>query len=73
MNIRHMEESKTMKAFNAKLLDDQYPGCEQYIRRSDEYWACFVKHVSQTIYHPVTFVPIMQSKSCNTSLAPYNF
>ncbi|XP_068248199.1 glucose dehydrogenase [FAD, quinone]-like isoform X2 [Palaemon carinicauda] len=36
----------------ARFHDKPLPGCEHLIIESDEYWACFVAHMSTTTYHP---------------------
>ncbi|XP_050713696.1 glucose dehydrogenase [FAD, quinone]-like [Eriocheir sinensis] len=37
----------------AKFHDQVLPGCEGEVYASDNYWACFARHMAQTTYHPV--------------------
>ncbi|XP_055607258.1 glucose dehydrogenase [FAD, quinone]-like [Uranotaenia lowii] len=42
-----------MQRFNAHLLPNPMPGCEQHQFDSDEYWKCFTRYATYTIYHHV--------------------
>ena len=37
----------------SKFYDKQFPGCEAFTMATDEYWACFVRHYSLPMRHPV--------------------
>ncbi|KAK8384840.1 hypothetical protein O3P69_014420 [Scylla paramamosain] len=37
----------------ARFHDQVLPGCEREVYGSDQYWACYVRHMAQTTYHPV--------------------
>ncbi|XP_071530904.1 glucose dehydrogenase [FAD, quinone]-like [Panulirus ornatus] len=36
----------------AKFHDQVLPGCEHEVYGSDNYWACYTRHMAQTTYHP---------------------
>lgn len=38
--------------FGAAFHDRVLPGCEHLLYDSDEYWACFIRHMAITAYHP---------------------
>ncbi|XP_055541022.1 glucose dehydrogenase [FAD, quinone] [Wyeomyia smithii] len=42
-----------MQRLNAHLLPIPMPGCEHLEFNSDEYWRCFTRHATYTIYHHV--------------------
>lgn len=44
--------TKALSRMNASLNEFPIPGCSWHKYPSDEYWACAVRHYSQTIYHP---------------------
>lgn len=51
--VREMVESKAMRELGAKFNTRVLPGCEGFDFDTDEYWRCYVKHVTLTTYHPV--------------------
>ncbi|KFB37099.1 AGAP013492-PA-like protein [Anopheles sinensis] len=50
-----IELSRTgpMQRYGARLLERPMPGCENYIFDTDDYWKCFSRHATFTIYHHV--------------------
>lgn len=50
---RLIELSKTqaMRKINAKFVSKPVPGCEKFEYDSDEYWECYTRHLTFTIYH----------------------
>lgn len=46
-------EYPAMQRINAHLLPIPMPGCEHLQFNSDEYWRCFTRHATYTIYHHV--------------------
>ncbi|ODN03623.1 Glucose dehydrogenase [FAD, quinone] [Orchesella cincta] len=36
----------------ARFPDLKLPGCEHFQMRSDEYWACFIRHWTISVHHP---------------------
>ncbi|XP_069181513.1 glucose dehydrogenase [FAD, quinone] [Procambarus clarkii] len=36
----------------AKFHDKVLPGCEHQVFGSDEYWACYIRHMAKTTFHP---------------------
>lgn len=49
MNL--VENSKTFQAFDARLIETPFPGCEKHAVKSDAYYECYARHFSQTIWH----------------------
>lgn len=39
--------------FRLNFKEPPVPGCETLPDQSDEYWQCYIRHLSITIYHPV--------------------
>lgn len=44
-------DTEALRNINAKLLKAPVPGCKQYAQQSDEYWECYTRHMTFTIYH----------------------
>lgn len=42
-----------MKELGAELNPKNFPGCEEFHFGSDEYWECYIRHLTLTVYHPV--------------------
>uniref|UniRef100_A0A182J323 Glucose-methanol-choline oxidoreductase N-terminal domain-containing protein n=1 Tax=Anopheles atroparvus TaxID=41427 RepID=A0A182J323_ANOAO len=40
-----------LQHIGAQLLETPMPGCENHVFDSDEYWKCFSRHATYTIYH----------------------
>lgn len=51
--IQRLVKSKAMKELGARFNNRVFPGCEDFIFDTDEYWRCYVKHLTLTSYHPV--------------------
>lgn len=47
-----MLDTKAMKKLGATLYRKPFPGCEEQSFDSDEYWECYVRHLTLTCYHP---------------------
>ncbi|XP_067634957.1 glucose dehydrogenase [FAD, quinone]-like [Eurosta solidaginis] len=55
------------ESMNANFLLPTIDECDVYELRSDEYWSCYIKYFSTTLYHPVGTVkmaPEMDETSC---------
>ena len=48
-----VNSSIELKRHGFNLPNLHWPGCEDFAIFSAEYWACYVSHVSLTMYHPV--------------------
>lgn len=46
-------DTDIFQAVNATLNPAVIPGCSGLVYLSDDFWRCFARHYSQTIYHPV--------------------
>ncbi|KYQ55060.1 Glucose dehydrogenase [acceptor] [Trachymyrmex zeteki] len=44
-------QTKAMKMFGSQLLNDTFPGCENYEYDSYDYWECAMRTATLTIYH----------------------
>uniref|UniRef100_A0A0P6FW01 Glucose dehydrogenase (FAD, quinone) n=1 Tax=Daphnia magna TaxID=35525 RepID=A0A0P6FW01_9CRUS len=45
-------KTEAFQKLGSKFYDAIFPGCEQFTPWTDDYWGCFIRHYSQTIYHP---------------------
>lgn len=52
MGLRIYENTTTFGKLGAQLVPTKLPGCEAHEARSDEYWTCYVRHYTLTVYHP---------------------
>ncbi|XP_050069179.1 glucose dehydrogenase [FAD, quinone]-like [Anopheles maculipalpis] len=48
-----LTRTAALQRYNARLLEIPMPGCEQFRFDSDDYWKCFSRHATFTIYHHV--------------------
>ncbi|KAH8276454.1 hypothetical protein KR044_005430, partial [Drosophila immigrans] len=46
-----LSEMPAFRAIDARVLDKQPPACGHHKWLSDEYWACYARHFTLTIYH----------------------
>ena len=46
-----LSKTKAFQELGTKFYDKIFPGCEDEIPFSDDYWGCFIRHYSSTIYH----------------------
>lgn len=44
-------DTDAFRKINAKLLKVPLPGCKQFAYNSDDYWECYTRHFTFTIYH----------------------
>lgn len=49
--VQQLTKTQAMKKYNAQLLKTVLPGCKQHKFDSDDYWKCYARHFSFTIYH----------------------
>uniref|UniRef100_A0A182JBX2 Glucose-methanol-choline oxidoreductase N-terminal domain-containing protein n=1 Tax=Anopheles atroparvus TaxID=41427 RepID=A0A182JBX2_ANOAO len=48
-----LSQAEPFRRYSARLLEIPMPGCENHVFDSDEYWKCFSRHATYTIYHHV--------------------
>ena len=48
-----LSKTKAFQDVGTKFYSKPFPGCEGYTLWTDDYWGCFNRQFSQTIYHPV--------------------
>uniref|UniRef100_A0A0P5GQM6 Glucose dehydrogenase (FAD, quinone) n=1 Tax=Daphnia magna TaxID=35525 RepID=A0A0P5GQM6_9CRUS len=46
-----LSKTKAFQRFDSRLYDKPFPGCETLPLWTDEYWECFLRHYSTTLYH----------------------
>lgn len=46
-------ETETYRKYDAELLELPLPNCSEYKFKTDDYLRCFIRHFSNTLYHPV--------------------
>ncbi|KAJ8917314.1 hypothetical protein NQ315_002332 [Exocentrus adspersus] len=54
--IRYMErlfQTEALSKYNPQFLELKTSGCAGLKFRSEEYWRCMIKHLSNSMYHPV--------------------
>lgn len=51
--VEKMSHTRSMKKLNARLNPNLISGCSQFDDSSNEYWACYARHFTSTIFHPV--------------------
>ncbi|XP_037035314.1 glucose dehydrogenase [FAD, quinone]-like isoform X2 [Bradysia coprophila] len=49
--VNFIENSKTFQAFDARLLETPFPGCEKHAIKSDAYYECYARQFTQSIWH----------------------
>ncbi|XP_043482242.1 glucose dehydrogenase [FAD, quinone]-like [Leptopilina heterotoma] len=50
--VKQLLETEAMKMLGAHLYRKPFPGCEERTFDSNEYWECYVRHLTLTSYHP---------------------
>lgn len=51
--LEQMIEMPSMKRLGAEINPKPFPGCEDFTFASNEYWKCYVRHLTLTAFHPV--------------------
>lgn len=51
--LSKLTESKTFKEHEGEHLQIKLAKCDVFEKNADEYWACYVRHLMITVYHPV--------------------
>lgn len=51
--IQKILKCEAMQELGARFNTHKLPGCHQFEFDSDEYWECYVRHVTLTSYHPI--------------------
>ena len=46
-----LSQTKPFQELGTKFYSKPFPGCEGYTLWTDDYWGCFIRHYSATIYH----------------------
>lgn len=49
--VNLVENTKTFQAFDARLIETHFPGCEKHTLKSDAYYECYAQQFSQSIWH----------------------
>ena len=44
-------DTNAFRKINARLFNMPLPGCRQHAFNSDDYWECYTRHITFTIYH----------------------
>ncbi|GAB1864825.1 Glucose dehydrogenase [acceptor] [Camponotus japonicus] len=52
--LQKMVRTDLMRKLNARLNSNTIPECSQFDISSDEYWACYARHFTSTIFHSVS-------------------
>ena len=46
-----LSKTEAFQKFGSTFYDKPFPGCETIPLWTDEYWGCFLRHYSTTLYH----------------------
>ena len=49
-----IEKTAALKSIGAKPLGRHHTGCRQHTYNTDDYWRCYIKYNSMTVYHPTS-------------------
>lgn len=49
--LQVVEESDAFRKMDARLANHSFPGCEAHAFRSDDYWHCFHRQITFTLWH----------------------
>lgn len=52
--MKMVETTKSFLELNATYTNGHLDECKEHKFRSDKYWECYLRHVSFTMYHPVS-------------------
>lgn len=70
--IKRLIDTKHMRKLGAKFNTFVFPGCENIKFDSEEYWECYVRHLTITSYHPVGTCKMGHERDL-TSVVNYDF
>lgn len=51
--IEKLIETSSMQKLGAEINPKHFPGCERFFFDSHEYWECYIRQLTLTMYHPV--------------------
>lgn len=51
--IEKLVESPSMQKLGAEINPKPFPGCEIFFFNSDDYWECYVRAITLTMFHPI--------------------
>lgn len=46
-----VESTRAFQRIGARLIDKHVPGCERFELKSAEYYECYARHWTLTVYH----------------------
>lgn len=61
--MKLVETTKAFKKIHGRLHYRPYPGCEQYVFKSDKYFECVARHSTITAYKYTGTCPIGKDES----------
>lgn len=70
--IKKLVNTEPMKKFGAELYEKKLPGCEMYYFDSHEYWECYIRHLTLSVYHAGGTCKMGQMKD-PTAVVDFNF
>ncbi|XP_012235578.1 glucose dehydrogenase [FAD, quinone]-like [Linepithema humile] len=50
--VKKLLKTNVLRAHGASLNRKSFPGCENHVFDTKEYWKCYVQHLTLTSYHP---------------------
>ncbi len=53
LGVKIGSDTAPFRKLNATYSDVPVPGCEKHEFKSDDYWRCYIRFFSNTLWHPV--------------------
>jgi choline dehydrogenase len=51
--VQKLIETAPMKELGSELIPKSLPGCEKLTFDTNDYWECYIRHLTLTMFHPV--------------------
>ncbi|XP_041971832.1 glucose dehydrogenase [FAD, quinone]-like [Aricia agestis] len=51
--VKKLEKTKAFRELGIEIVQIEIPDCNNFKFDSHDYWECYIKHMTTTIYHPV--------------------
>ena len=70
--IEKLIETPSMQKLGAEINPKPFPGCEKFFFDSNNYWECYIRHMTLTMFHPVGTCKLGESDD-NSTVVLKNF
>jgi choline dehydrogenase-like flavoprotein len=65
-----LSKTEAFQRFGSTFYDKPFPGCDHLPLWTDEYWECFLRHYSTTLYHQAGVYGIKGLRVVDASIMP---